>query len=45
MEEKFTIEEIKNYLMSSDSLGDAVYFLTAERIKKANNKEEDDNDN
>jgi hypothetical protein len=34
--EKFTIEEIKNYLKSQDSFGDAVYYLTAENIRKAN---------
>jgi hypothetical protein len=39
MEEKFTIEEIKNYIKSQDSLGDVVYFLTAENIKKANEPE------
>lgn len=36
MEEKFTIEEIKNYLIKSDSFGDAVYFLSAEKIREAN---------
>ena len=34
--EKFTIEEIKNYLKSQDSFGDAVYYLSAENIHKAN---------
>ena len=34
--EKFTIEEIGNYLKSQDSFGDAVYYLTAENIRKAN---------
>ena len=34
--EKFTIEEIRNYLKSQDSFGDAVYYLTAENICKAN---------
>lgn len=36
MEEKFTIQEFKNYLLSQDSLGDIHFFLTAENIRKAN---------
>jgi len=38
MEEKYTIEEIKNYILSQDSLGDVLYFLNHENIKKANTK-------
>jgi hypothetical protein len=34
--EKFTIEEIRNYLKSQDSFGDAVYYLSAENIRKVN---------
>lgn len=33
---KFTIEEIKNYIKSKDSLGDVMYYLTEENIKAAN---------
>jgi len=36
MEEKFTIEEIKNYILSQDSLGDVLYNLSSENIIKAN---------
>jgi hypothetical protein len=36
MEEKFTVEEIKNYILSKDSLGDVMYYLNAKNIKKAN---------
>ena len=36
MQEKFTIEEIRNYLKKSDSFGDAMHFLSAERIIAAN---------
>ena len=32
----FTIEEIKNYIRSKDSLGDVLYYLSEENIKKAN---------
>lgn len=32
----FTIEEIKNYIISQDSLGDVLYNLSSENIKKAN---------
>ena len=41
MEEKFTIEEIKNYILSQDSLGDVLYNLKVEKIKKANEPKED----
>ena len=44
MEEKFTIEEIRNYLINSDSFGDAVYYLSAENIRKANKKEKEEKD-
>jgi hypothetical protein len=44
MEEKFTIEEIRNYLTSCDSFGDALYFLSAKKIREANEKQNDDED-
>lgn len=34
----FTVEEIKTYLSSQDSFGDAIYFCTEENITKANQK-------
>jgi hypothetical protein len=36
MKDKFTIQEIKNYIMSQDSLGDVMYNLNAEKIIEAN---------
>lgn len=33
---KFTLEEIKNYILSQDSLGDILYNLNEEKIEKAN---------
>lgn len=36
MQEKFTIEEIKNYIKSQDSIGDVMYNLKAENIIAAN---------
>lgn len=39
-EPKFTIEEIRTYLFSKDSMGDILYFLSAENIIKANEIEE-----
>ena len=42
MEEKFTVKEFKKYLESQDSFGDAHYFCTAENIRKANEKSDDD---
>tara|TARA_R110002167_G_scaffold330514_1_gene537187 strand:- start:576 stop:773 length:198 start_codon:yes stop_codon:yes gene_type:complete len=41
-EQKFTIEEIRNYIMSQDSLGDVMYNLKAEKIIEANEPEEDE---
>ena len=42
-ERKFTIEEFKNYILSQDSMGDILYFLSEENIIKANqSKEEED---
>jgi hypothetical protein len=41
MEEKFTVEEFRNYIKSQDSLGDIMYNLNAENIRKANLWEED----
>lgn len=32
----FTIEEIKNYILTQESLGDVLYNLSSENIKKAN---------
>lgn len=39
-ENKYTIEEFKNYIEKSDSLGDVIYFLSEENIDKANQEEE-----
>ena len=39
----FTIEQIRNYIKSKDSLGDVLYYLTEENILKANTKEVWDN--
>ena len=36
MKRTFTIEEIRNYLISKDSIGDLLYFLNVENIIKAN---------
>ena len=36
MEEKFTIEEFKNYVASKDSFGDVMYYLSAKNIREAN---------
>lgn len=43
-EQKFTIEEIRNYIKSQDSLGDVMYNLNAEKIIEANEPEEEDED-
>jgi hypothetical protein len=36
MEPKFTVEEIKKYISSQDSFGDALYFCNAKNIEAAN---------
>lgn len=42
MEKKFTVAEIKKYLLSKDSMGDIMYYLSAENIEKANQPEDDE---
>jgi hypothetical protein len=36
MENKFTIDEIRKYIESQDSMGDILYNLSEENIEKAN---------
>lgn len=40
----FTIQEIRNYILSQDSLGDVLYNLKAENIIKANEPKEDEDE-
>lgn len=40
MKEVFTVEEIRKYILSQDSLGDVLYFLNTENIRKANETNE-----
>ena len=40
----FTIQEIKNYILSQDSLGDVLYNLKAENIIKANKPKDDEDE-
>ena len=44
MQNTFTIDEIKNYILSQDSLGDVLYNLSVSKIIEANLPEEDDED-
>ena len=37
-EKKFTVDEIRTYLESQDSMGDIFYNLNAENIEEANEK-------
>ena len=37
---KYTLEEIKTYIRSQDSLGDVLWNLTDEKIQKANSPDE-----
>jgi hypothetical protein len=43
-EEKFTIAEFRRYIESCDSFGDVSHFLSAERIRKANEPKEENPD-
>jgi len=45
MEKKFTVAEIKKYLLSQDSMGDILYNLSAENIEKANEPGDEDEEN
>lgn len=40
--EKFTIEEIRNYILVQDSLGDILYNLSEKNIIKANHNPDAD---
>jgi hypothetical protein len=44
MEEKFTVAEFKKYIQSQKSSGSIFYFCTAENIRKANQKAENNDD-
>ena len=44
MQNTFTIEEIRKYILSQDSLGDVLYNLKAEKIIEANEPEEEEED-
>ncbi len=44
MSRTFTIEEIRKYIKSQDSLGDVLYNLKEEKIIEANEPEEEDED-
>ena len=44
MQNTFTIDEIRKYILSQDSLGDVLYNLKAEKIIEANEPEEDDDE-
>ena len=42
MQNRFTIEEIRKYILSQDSMGDVLYNLKAEKIIEANLPEEEE---
>jgi hypothetical protein len=44
MQNTFTIEEIRKYILSQDSLGDVLYNLSVSKILEANEPEEDEED-
>ena len=44
MQNTFTIEEIRKYILSQDSLGDVLYNLKAEKIIEANEPEDEEED-
>lgn len=42
MQNTFTIDEIRKYILSQDSLGDVLYNLSSSKIIEANEPEEED---
>jgi len=44
MQNTFTIDEIRKYILSQDSMGDILYNLSASKIIEANEPEENDDD-
>jgi hypothetical protein len=44
MQNTFTIEEIRKYILSQDSLGDVLYNLSVSKILEANEPEEDEDE-
>lgn len=44
MQNTFTIDEIRKYILSQDSLGDVLYNLSVSKILEANEPEEDEVD-
>jgi hypothetical protein len=44
MQNTFSIEEIRKYILSQDSMGDILYNLKAEKIIEANLPEEEEDE-
>jgi hypothetical protein len=44
MRETFTIDEIRKYILSQDSMGDILYNLSSSKIFEANEPEDDELD-
>ena len=44
MSRTFTIDEIKKYILSQDSLGDVLYNLSVSKILEANEPEEEEDE-
>jgi hypothetical protein len=44
MQNTFTIDEIRKYILSQDSRGDILYNLSVSKILEANEPEEEDED-
>jgi len=44
MRNTFTIDEIRKYILSQDSLGDVLYNLSSSKILEANEPEEEEDE-
>ena len=44
MQNTFTIDEIRKYILSQDSFGDVLYNLSVSKILEANEPEEEEED-
>ena len=42
MQNTFTVDEIRKYILSQDSLGDVLYNLSSSKILEANEPEQDE---
>jgi hypothetical protein len=45
MHKRYTVEEIRKYILAQESMGDILYFLNEDNIDKANEPKEENDEN